>query len=355
MRIAWIVYGALEQRTGGYIYDAAIVNRLRAAGDWVDIVSIAARSDPAQLARTLMHGRYEAIVGDALAVRELGGALPRCEGRAARVLLVHHMKSWEYEVHDAQALREEEARAIAASDHLVATSAWTAGRLAGEYGRTSDVVVAGSDRLERLGRLRGGDGADRRVVLAFVGAIVPRKRLALLLDAMDRASPNLELRVVGDPTRDPAYAASIRDSLQRRQWLGKRVALLGLVSDHTLAREFALADALVLPSSLEGYGMVLAEALHAGVPVIAARIGPISEIVGHGDCALLFDGGASALGALLTRFGSEPVLRERMRVAAEARAPLLPTWDHAAAAFRNVLTRAMTAQKDAAPSSERVS
>src|SRR5260370_34812742 len=126
MRIAWIVYGALEQRTGGYIYDAAIVNRLRAAGDWVDIVSIAARSDPAQLARTLMHGRYEAIVGDALPVRELGGALPRCEARAARVLLVHHMKRCEYEEHDAHALPEDEARPKPASDHCRATRPRTA-------------------------------------------------------------------------------------------------------------------------------------------------------------------------------------------------------------------------------------
>jgi glycosyltransferase involved in cell wall biosynthesis len=352
MRIAWIVYGALEQPTGGYIYDAAIVSRLRAAGDWLEIVSIAAGSDPAQLAHTLMDARCDAIVGDALASRELGGALPRCEGRAARVLLVHHLTSWECEVHNAPALREEEARAIAASDQLVATSAWTAGRLASEYGRTPEVVAPGSDRLERLGRVRG---ADERVVLTFVGGIVPRKRLALLLEAMDRASPNLELRVIGDLARDQAYAASICDSLESRQGLRKRVAVLGLVDNHTLAREFALADALVLPSSLEGYGMVLSEALHAGVPVIATRGGPIPEIVGQGDCALLFDGDANALAVELTRFGSEPVLRERMRVAAEARALVLPTWDQAAASFRNVLMRAVAGREDAAPSIERAS
>jgi glycosyltransferase involved in cell wall biosynthesis len=147
----------------------------------------------------------------------------------------------------------------------------------------------------------------------------------------------------------------IRDCLERREGLRKRVALLGLVDDNTLAQEFALADALVLPSSLEGYGMVLAEALHAGIPAIAACIGPISEIVGRSDCALLFDGGADALGQLLTRFGSEPTLRERMRLAAEARARVLPTWDQAAAAFRNILTRAVAAQKELAPSIERVS
>ena len=350
MRVAWIVYGALEQRTGGYIYDAAIAYRLRAAGDAVEIVSIAAGSDPAHLAHRLSDGHYDAIVGDALAARELGGALPKCAGRAARVLLVHHLTSWEHEVQNAQALREEEARAIATSDHLVATSAWTAARLSGEYGRACDVVMAGSDRLERLERPRAAAG---RVILTFVGSIVPRKRLSLLLEAVDRANPNLELRVIGDPTRDPAHAASIRNCLERRPSLRKRVAMLGLVDDRVLARELALADALVLPSSLEGYGMVLSEALHAGVPVIAARMGPLSEIVGSGECALLFDGDADRLAELLTRFASEPLLRERMRAAAEERALFLPNWDEAAAAFRTVLTRAVAAREDAAPSIER--
>src|SRR5258708_11836725 len=260
MRIAWIVYGALEQRTGGYIYDATIVDRLRAGGDWVEVVSIAAGSDPAELTHKLIDGRYDAIVGDALAARELGKALPKCEGRGARLLLVHHLTSWEYEVPNAQALREAEACAIAASDRLVATSAWTASRLRTEYGRSAGVVVPGSDRLDRIERRRGADG---RTILLFVGSIVPRKRLALLLDAVDRASPTLELRVIGDPMRDSGHASSIRDCLERRPALRKRVTMLGLVDDRTLARELALSDALVLPSSLEGYGIVLSEALHA--------------------------------------------------------------------------------------------
>jgi len=351
MRIAWIVYGALEQRTGGYIYDAAIVDRLRGAGDCVEILSIAAGSDPAQLARTLIEARCDVIVADALAARELGGALPRCEGHAARVLLVHHLTSWEREVqvHDARALRDEEARAIAASDRLVTTSAWTACRLRAEYDRRCDVVVPGSDRLERLERHRGADG---RTVLLFVGSIVPRKRLALLLDAVDRAGSNLELRVIGDPTRDPAYAASIRDCVEHRADLRKRVTILGLVDDRTLARELALADALVLPSSLEGYGIVLAEALHAGVPVIATRQGAICEVVGPSECALLFDDHAGALAGLLARFVSEPGLRERMRVAARVRALVLPKWDQAATAFREVVTRAVAVQKGTVPSIE---
>jgi glycosyltransferase involved in cell wall biosynthesis len=352
MRIAWIVYGALEQRTGGYIYDAAIVDRLRAGGDWLEIVSIAAGSDPAQLAQKLIDARCDAIVGDGLVTRELAEALPKCEGRAARVLLVHHLKSWEYEVQDVDALREEEARAMAASDRLVATSAATARRLTHECGRTPDVVVPGSDRLERLGRCRGADG---RIVLTFVGSIVPRKRVALLLDAVNMAGVKLELRIIGDPTRDPPYASSIREGIERRPELRERVTMLGLVDDPTLARELALSDALILPSSLEGYGIVLAEALHAGVPVIATRRCAISEIVGPGECALLFDDGAGALAKQLTRFAHEPALRERMRAAASARALVLPSWDQAAKVFRDVVSRAVAAREGSMPSNERVS
>ncbi len=350
MRFAWVIHGALEQRTGGYVYDAEIVHRLRAAGDRVEIVSIASDSDPSLLLQRLIEADCDAIVGDALAARELGWALSRYEGRTPRVLLVHHLKSWEREARSRPLLREEEGRAIGASDRLVATSRWTAGRLQREYDCTPDVVIPGADRLPRLVRHASADG---RVALAFVGSLIPRKRLALLLEAFERVSrPNLELRIIGDPTRDPAHAASIRDRLERAPYLRKRVTMLGLVDDERLARELALADALILPSSLEGYGMVLGEALHAGVPVIATRMGPIAEVVGTGECGLLFDE-EQGLTTLLARFASEPVLRERMRIAAEERALVLPTWDHAAAAFRGVLTRAAAAREYPARSNER--
>ena len=47
MKIAWVLYGSLEQRTGGTIYDAEVVRGLRRAGDEVQVVSIEPGGAPA--------------------------------------------------------------------------------------------------------------------------------------------------------------------------------------------------------------------------------------------------------------------------------------------------------------------
>ena len=63
MKIAWIVYGSLEQVSGGYIYDRLIVEQLRALGDSVTVVSLTpgATDLPA-----LSPSDFDVVVGDAL-------------------------------------------------------------------------------------------------------------------------------------------------------------------------------------------------------------------------------------------------------------------------------------------------
>src|SRR5258706_9651627 len=97
MRVAWIVYGSIDQATGGYVYDRNVIDGLRAAGDDVEIVSIA----PSRMAiagglRLAMRiARAEVVVGDELCFRELGPAFLALRGSPAPVLLVHHLPSWE--------------------------------------------------------------------------------------------------------------------------------------------------------------------------------------------------------------------------------------------------------------------
>jgi glycosyltransferase involved in cell wall biosynthesis len=174
----------------------------------------------------------------------------------------------------------------------------------------------------------------------FVGSFIPRKRILELLAAFERANEGrAELTLIGDPTRDPPYAARVLRALERSPELRAGVLVRGLVDDDALADALAEADALVLPSSLEGYGMVLTEAIHAGLPVIATRGGAVEEVVKDGAEALLCDG-EEGLTQALRRFLGDEGLRSRMRAEAEARAPSLPAWDQTAAAVRAVLLRA---------------
>ncbi|MEA2695649.1 MAG: hypothetical protein QOJ16_5036 [Acidobacteriota bacterium] len=102
----------------------------------------------------------------------------------------------------------------------------------------------------------------------FSGATIRRKGFDLLLAAFDRVraeEPGVELRIVGP--RGDSFGL-----------LGERaipnISVLGPVGQHELAEEFRRADCLVLPSRNDSYGMVVAEALAAGLPVL------VSEMVG---------------------------------------------------------------------------
>ncbi|HEY4562229.1 MAG TPA: glycosyltransferase family 4 protein, partial [Thermoanaerobaculia bacterium] len=117
------------------------------------------------------------------------------------------------------------------------------------------------------------DGARRAgdLVFLFSGATLHRKGFDLLLEAFDRvraAHPAVRLRLVG-PRGDAAPL------LDRRGLEG--IDVLGPMPQPALAAELRRADVLVLPSRNDSYGMVVAEALAAGTPVL------VSEMVGAKD------------------------------------------------------------------------
>ncbi|WP_438004214.1 glycosyltransferase family 4 protein [Sorangium sp. So ce321] len=347
MRIAWVVYGALDQITGGYIYDRLVVERLRARGDAVEVVSL----DPAPrsralaglaLARRLAQVDPDVAVGDELCFPELGPAFAALPRRIARALLVHHLSAWELPPGPRRAaLALQETAVLRLCDAHLATSATTAARLRREHGVARvDVAPPGADRLPLRPRAGGADRDGGALRLTFVGSFIPRKGLLELLAAFERiGSPRATLALVGDAARDPAYAGRVRGAIARSAFLRARVVVPGVLGDDALAAELAATDALVLPSLLEGYGMVLTEAVRAGVPVLAARAGAVAEVVQDGAEALLWDDGEGLVRSL-SRFLEDGALRASMSRAAAVRSAALPTWDGAATAVRAALSRA---------------
>jgi glycosyltransferase involved in cell wall biosynthesis len=106
--------------------------------------------------------------------------------------------------------------------------------------------------------------------------------------------------------------------------LGHRIQFAGLVPD--IEPEYQQADVFILPSRFEGYGMVFAEALSAGLPVIAAKAGAVPDVV-PGTAGLLVapddpEALAEAVHKLLTTAG----LRQQLQQGARACAAELPTW-----------------------------
>jgi len=188
---------------------------------------------------------------------------------------------------------------------------WLAGML--ELPRTETVPhgVAPSSPLVRL-------PASRPVpVLVFLGRIVTAKGLRLLLDAarlLRQQNRPIELMVVGDGPE--------RNSLERlvEEWkIGPQVRFLGPLPDSQIADLLAAADLLVVPSlGGEVFGMVIAENMLRGVPILASDLGAFVEVLG--DCGYTFKTGDSAdlargIGQLL----DDPAASRRLGVAAHQR------------------------------------
>jgi glycosyltransferase involved in cell wall biosynthesis len=337
LRIAWVIYGALEQLSGSYIYDRLVVQQLRELGDSVTVVSLAPGATELP---ELSPDDFDAVVGDESCFRELSSLFLRASGRLRRVLLIHHLTSWEEPAGAQQrALLALEKAVIDAADACVSTSAVTADRLHAEgLARRVHVAEPGADRLSRP-EAGGQEPSGARLQLLYVGNILRRKRVLELCHAFSRLmTESVELVLVGAEL-EPDYAVEVHAFVVSAE-LQPRVRFLGPLPEAGVEQQLALADALVLPSALEGYGMVLSEALWAAVPVIAARVGAAEKLVGMTDAGLLYEpDDPGGLAATLGAFVADPALRRKLRRAAWRAAETLPRWRHTALALRATLQK----------------
>jgi glycosyltransferase involved in cell wall biosynthesis len=203
------------------------------------------------------------------------------------------------------------------------------------------VVPPGFDRLPK-GYGTGLPGRNDETVRALcVAQWIPRKGILDLVRAWtlhERSGAVLEL--VGETDADPVYAASVRGAIADTP--EGSITVSGAVDDATLAVAYATADLFVLPSRFEGYGVVYAEALAHGLPVIACNVGPVPEVVGEEAALLVPPGDVEALCGALDLLLNDAGLRDRMSVAARRRARDLPRWEDTAAGFLRVLRELVT-------------
>ena len=168
--------------------------------------------------------------------------------------------------------------------------------------------------------------ADDQVVALAVQRLDYRKRVDQLLQAMalcGSALPALRLVIVGNgPEREKLEA------LARELCLERRVLFAGFVPDADLPRYYAACDLFVLHSTYEGFGLVLADAMAAGKPVVAARVGGVPEVVAEGRTGILVNAcRPDELAAALVRLGRDRAERERMGSAARRLAEEKLDWN----------------------------
>jgi glycosyltransferase involved in cell wall biosynthesis len=177
----------------------------------------------------------------------------------------------------------------------------------------------------------------RDLGLLFVGNLVPTKNIDVLLRAYarERATIAAPLTIVGDgPLRASltALAASLG--------VADDVRFLGVQGRQEVAALMARAVALALPSRSEGWGVVVAEALASGTPVVASRVGGVPEILASDEGGILVPpGDEDALAAGLRTVASWQPDRRRVAAASNAR-PWSVQAGRIAAVYRAILTQA---------------
>jgi glycosyltransferase involved in cell wall biosynthesis len=161
-------------------------------------------------------------------------------------------------------------------------------------------------------------GLDRSRVLAFTGRLVPHKGVDVIVRALPELPNDVKLLVVGRGPRLPELHA-----LARRLGVDERIRFCPDVSDSELPQYLRAADLFVFPSQnrLEGFGLVVAEAMAAGLPVVIADMPGVREVIEPGKQGVLVEPMIQQdLVAKLRSLLDDPALRRQMGVAARARA-----------------------------------
>jgi glycosyltransferase involved in cell wall biosynthesis len=190
------------------------------------------------------------------------------------------------------------------------------------------VAYPGGDRLRSFA---SGIDIDHRarngpLRLLFVGNLIPRKGLRVLLPALSRVRAEWCLAIAGSPAVDPAYARRVRQYAEATL-PGGRIRWLGGLSDKALAAEMAAAHIMAVPSDYEGFGIVYVEGMGFGLPALATTAGATGEIITDGvDGILAAPGDTAALAERIEALARDRALLARMSTAALARYTRHPTW-----------------------------
>jgi len=231
----------------------------------------------------------DAISANALATLVASGTIP------AFIRTVHHIDTFECEK-----LQRLHDRAITSADRILCVSRLWLRNLSDCYGIEAELVSNGVN-TERFSPVPGEPDRTLRERLGItgtgpvflsVGGIESRKNSAGILRALSQVlkeQPQAQLVIAGGVTLldHGQYACEFEkaaEELEISKGPGKQLVITGKIDDRDMPALFRAADALVFPSLVEGFGLVVLEAMASGTPAIVSNIAPFTEFLPEGSC-----------------------------------------------------------------------
>lgn len=353
MNVGLVIYGPLDARSGGYLYDAKVVEYLRREGDTVRVFSLPEAPYARRFTHNLRVGFWRRLARanlDVLLQDELnhpslvfGNRWLRRRVTYPLVAVVHHLFADEWEDGQRrQAVARLERAYLAGVDAVVCNSRSTLRRVRGlGVLGPGGVAPPGGDRLgpplsEAAIRRRAHAPGPLRVL--FLGNVIPRKRLGLVLRGLAQLPARMwRLEVVGSRAANPAYAHRMQ-RLAGTLGVEARVDFRGRVSDAALRAALEASHVLAVPSRHEGFGIAYLEAMGHGIAVIANKKSVPEELIQADRNGLLVDERPSALAAAVRALYDDRAALARYGCNARAFFAAQPTWHDTGAAVRDFLT-----------------
>jgi glycosyltransferase involved in cell wall biosynthesis len=343
MNIGLVLNGHIDTVSGGFIYDRKILGSLKEAGDSVEIISLPwvnyyrgiINSLSSTLANYLKVASFDVLLQDELAHPSLFLLNKRISQRfrIPIIVIVHHLRSnesrasWKNHMY-----RAIERHYLASASGYICNSHETHRVVDSLTGNSKPSVVAlpGGDRF---GQSTSKDDIKRRALspgplkIIFLGNVIPRKGLNILLDSIALLPHNTwHLKVVGDLMFHSRYSSEVKRQVNRLNIKGN-VDFLGSLPDSELSCHLSMSHLLVVPSSYEGFGIVYLEAMGFGLPVIGSTSGGAKEIITHGvDGYLVPPGDPQTLSAHINSLIENRIQLCAMSLAALDRFYRHPTW-----------------------------
>lgn len=328
--------------SGGTFYDLKIAEQLTAAGHQVHVIdtpmSLATR-ELDNWVRQLGRYAFDLLLEDELgfeAYGPLNHRLDRQGGGPARVGVMH--------VPTARLDRE---RGTQRAEYTFLTSVHLNVFVSQAVLRDSEqllgpvsasvVVPPGIDHLPRLPRPPSQTG---KLQLINVGHLLPHKGQLELLDVLAQLpGSDWSATLVGRWNVDGGYAERVRARCAELG-LGSRVRLAGELSSEALARALAQADVFLASSHYESFGLAIAEAVRAGVPIVGwTQGGPWDYLVDGRSALRVFPQERKAFAAALRRLMDDGALRQTLEAGVAQAAQMLPSWEETARVLEKALVQ----------------
>jgi glycosyltransferase involved in cell wall biosynthesis len=344
MHVAFVIYGSLDEMSGGFLYDRQLVEHLRQRRHRVTMVALPwrsyTRSLPDNMSRRLLRAMqrqtFDLILQDELvhpSFFQLNQRLRRVV-RLPIVSLIHLLRSSENGSAAWRRLyRWIERCYLASIDGFIYVNRHIEARVHAML-KTHPPGIIAHPAGDHLPTGLTSKQIIRRAYcpgplnLIFVGNLTPLKGLHLVLAALHGIPlDDWRLTVIGSLDRDPDYVRRIRQQIRAAGW-EDNVTLRGMLSNAEVGSHLAQSDVFAVPSNPESYSIAYLEAMNHGLPIIANAQSDSADLIEHGVSGFcLQPDDIHGFAQHLRTLARDRQGLAQMSLAARKRFVSLPTWE----------------------------